>query len=339
MTTEHEMTAAARRRAAPERIIIDCDPGHDDAIAIMMALAAPDALDVLGVTTVAGNANVDLTAENAGVICALGGRPDMPVRRGCARPLVRRFEDATRFHGESGLDGLPDRSVRTRSLTALPPQHAVDFIVDTVMASSEPVTLACLAPLTNLAIALIKAPEIADNINEVVFMGGARRAGGNVSPCATFNVLCDPHAAHVVIDSGLPVTLVSLDATSRIVISEPLLQALDAVDSDAARASHLLLRAFNQRRMDVYGLGPERMTLNDPCVIAYLLDRTLFRGKLANVAISIDSELTLGMTVVDVDGRTGRTPNALWIDDVDADAVLDMVVNVFRRHAALAGEA
>ncbi|WP_206996966.1 nucleoside hydrolase [Trinickia mobilis] len=316
----------------PERIIIDCDPGHDDAIAILMALAMPEALDVLGVTTVAGNASAGFTSENASIICALGRRPNVPVRRGCSRPLVRRFVDATAFHGESGLDGLPERSALASSLPAESAQHAVDFLIQTLTTASEPVTLVCLAPLTNIAMALIKAPEVAGKIKEVVFMGGARRAGGNVSPCATFNVLCDPHAAHVVIDSGLSLTVISLDATSQVIISEQVLEEMGRLKSDVARMGHRLLTYFNRRRMDVYGYSADKTTLNDPCVIAYLLDRTVFRGKPANVAVSIDSELTLGMTVVDLDRRSGRNVNALWIDEVDAPAVLRSMIDAFGRY-------
>lgn len=328
------MSMTACQNRTPERIVIDCDPGHDDAVALLMALAAPETFDVLGITTVAGNSNVTFTTQNARIVCALGGRPQVPVRRGCSRPLVHRFADATAFHGESGLEGLPDRAALATALTGDSPQHAVDFLIQTLTASVEPLTLVCLAPLTNLAIALIKAPEIATRIKEVVFMGGARRSGGNVSPCATFNVLCDPHAAHVVIDSGLPVTIVSLDATSQVIVSTQVLEDIARLKSEAAQVSHRLLSHFNERRMSVYGFPLGRMTLNDPCVIAYLLDRTSFRGTRTNVAISMDSGLTLGMTVVDVDGRSGRPPNALWIDEVDATAVLQSMVDVLRRYDA-----
>ena len=320
-----------------ERIIIDCDPGHDDAVALFMALGAPDAFDVIGVTTVSGNAAVELTQDNARLICALAGRPDIPVYVGCSRPMVRGQFDATEFHGKSGLDGLHVRGALGRVLSARR-IHAIDFLIESLTGSDGPVTLVCLAPLTNIAMALVKEPAIAANIKEIVFMGGARRAGGNVSPCATFNVLCDPHAAHVVMESGCPLTVLSLDATSKVVVSDRLLEDVAALRSDVARATHQMLTFFNRRRIEVYGYTPDQATLNDPCVIAYLLDRTLFSGRDANIAISLDSGLTLGMTVVDLAGRSGRAPNALWIDDANGDGVHHVLLDILDRYEPLPHE-
>lgn len=315
----------------PERIIIDCDPGHDDAVAILMALGAPDAFDVIGVTTVSGNAAVALTEDNARRICALAGRPDVPVFGGCSRPMVRGPYDATEFHGKSGLDGLPTRVALDRPLSVRR-IHAIDFLIERLTGSEDPVTLVCLAPLTNIAMALVKAPAIKEKIKEIVFMGGARRTGGNVSPCATFNVLCDPHAAHVVVESGCPLTVVSLDATSKVVVSDRVLEDMALLRSDVARATHQMLTFFNRRRVEAYGYTPDQATLNDPCVIAYLLDRTLFSGKRTNIAISLDSGLTLGMTVVDLSGRSGRAPNAMWIDDANGDGVCQLLLDVLARY-------
>lgn len=312
-----------------ERILIDCDPGHDDAVALLMALAGGDLFDVVGVTAVAGNIDVAQAERNARAVCALAGRADVAVRAGCARPLVHPFRDASDFHGTSGLDGLaPLPPVGAH------PEHAVDFIVACLSATREPLTLVCLAPLTNVAMALIKAPHVAAKIKEIVFMGGARSAGGNVTPCATFNLVCDPHAAHVVFESGCPLSIVSLDATAQVVVGRETLARIARLDSSVAQAAFHMLDFFNRRRIEVYGYGEDQTSLNDPCVIAYLLDRSLFAGRRANVAVEYRSDLTMGMTVVDLFGRTGRPANALWLDRADAAGVLDMLVTTLGRYSA-----
>jgi purine nucleosidase len=312
-----------------ERILIDCDPGHDDAVALLMALAGRDLFDVVGVTTVAGNIDVAQAERNARAVCALAGRADVAVRAGCARPLVHPLRDASDFHGATGLDGLaPLPPVGAH------PEHAVDFIVACLDTAREPLTLVCLAPLTNVAMALIKAPHIAVKIKEIVFMGGARSAGGNVTPCATFNLVCDPHAAHVVFESGCPLSIVSLDATAQVVVGRETLARIARSGGAVAQAAVRMLDFFNRRRIEVYGYGEDQTSLNDPCVIAYLLDRSLFAGRRANVAIEHRSDLTMGMTVVDFLGRTGRPANALWLDGVDAAGVLDMLVATLGRYPA-----
>lgn len=314
---------------AGERILIDCDPGHDDAVALLMALAGRDLFDVVGVTTVAGNIDVAQAERNARAVCALAGRADVAVRAGCARPLVYPLRDASDFHGVTGLDGL----------VPLPPvgahrEHATDFIVSCLDAAREPLTLVCLAPLTNVAMALIKAPHIATKIKEIVFMGGARSAGGNVTPCATFNLVCDPHAAHVVFESGCPLSIVSLDATAQVIVGQQTLARIARSGGPVAQAAFHMLDFFNRRRIEVYGYGEDQTSLNDPCVIAYLLDRSLFAGRRANVAVEHRSDLTMGMTVVDLLGRTGRPANALWLDSADAAGVLDMLVTTLGRYPA-----
>ena len=321
----------------PIPILIDCDPGHDDAVAILMALAHPDRFEVLGLTTVAGNIDVLQATRNAEFICAIAGREDLPIRAGCARPLVNRFRDASAFHGPTGLDGIG----RALPVPAPHPQHAVDFIIDRLAASATPLTLVCLAPLTNIAVAMVKAPWITEKIGEIVFMGGARRAGGNVTPCATFNPFCDPHAAHVVFESGCRLSIVSLDATSMVVIGDDTLGHIAALANVPADAAHRMLRFFNRRRIEVYGYREDQTTLNDPCVIAHLIDRNLFSGMRANVIIEHCSEATMGMTVVDSLGVTGRPPNAFWIDGADAGGVRKALLDSLARWApsGLAGRA
>jgi purine nucleosidase len=307
-----------------QRILIDCDPGHDDAVAILMALAVPTMLDVVGLTTVAGNAGAEQCAQNAAALCQLAGRPDLPIRVGCVRPMILPFRDATLYHGATGLDGFP----LPRPPAPLSPEHAVDFIIDQIMTSAEPLTLVCLAPLTNIALALVKQPAIAARIGHIVLMGGAQRSGGNVTPAATFNMVCDPHAAHVVLTSQCPLTLVNLDVTSQVRVASSELAALADHPGAVTRAAHAMLHYFNHRRMTVYGCSEAELGLNDPCVIAYLLAPHLFAGRQVNVAIEHQSDLTMGGTVVDYRGVTGRAPNALWLDQVDAPGVQRLVYDV-----------
>ena len=309
---------------AAQRILIDCDPGHDDAVAILMALAVPAQLDVVGLTTVAGNAAAAQCAQNAAALCQLAGRPDLPIRVGCQRPMVRPFRDATLYHGATGLDGFTLPATQA----TLSSEHAVDFIIDQIMASAEPLTLVCLAPLTNIALALVKQPSIASRIGHIVLMGGAQRSGGNVTPSATFNMVCDPHAAHVVLTSQCRLTMVNLDVTSQVRVTASDLAALAEHPGPVTQAAHGILHYFNQRRMAVYGCTEAELGLNDPCVIAYLLAPHLFAGRRVNVAIEHQSDLTMGSTVVDYRGVTGRPANALWLDQVDAPGVQRLVYDV-----------
>ena len=305
-------------------IIIDCDPGHDDAVALLMALAATDIVEVVGVTTVAGNTDARQAQRNARVVCDLAGRTDLPVVAGCARPLVLPFRDASDFHGATGMDGFPD----PLPPPGLPAAHAVDFLIEALRSAAEPLTLVCLAPLTNIAMALVKAPDIVASIREIVFMGGARRTGGNVTPCATFNLVCDPHAGHVVFESGCPLSVVSLDATAQVVPRAEGLARLRSAGTPSAEAAFRMLSFFDKRRMEIYGYAEAQTSLNDPCVIAYLLDRSLFGGLQAHIAIEHRSDLTMGMSVVDLTGRTSRPPNARWVDEADGARVLDLLVEV-----------
>lgn len=314
------------------RIIIDCDPGHDDAVALLLALASPEQIDVVGVTVVAGNIDVMQAERNARAICAAAGRPDIPVRAGCARPLVNPFRDASDFHGKTGMDGW------TGPLPAEPahPEHAVDFIIAALRAAPAPLTLVCLGPLTNIAVALIKDTSLTGKIEEIIVAGGARRSGGNVTPCATFNLVCDPHAAHVVFESGCRITALSFDASSQIIVGPGELARLKALEAPAAAMSHDIVSFFNRRRIEVYGYGEDQTALTDPCLIAYLLEPALFSGRKLNIMIEHRSDLTSGMTVVDMLGVTGRPRNALWIDGIDKDGVIALFERVLARSPAVA---
>ncbi len=293
----------------PRQIIIDTDPGKDDAVAILLALARPDELDVLALTAVAGNVPLAWTESNARRILELGGRPDIPVYAGCAGPLVRSPLHAEHVHGASGLHGLilPDPASPCR------PEHAVDALIDAIrVAAPNTVTLCLLGPATNLAMALVKAPEIAGRIQEVVWMAGARSEGGNVTPAAEFNVYADPEAARIVLASGVPLTLAPLDLTHQVQLTPARRELLLRLGTEAAGAVAALYADTPQH-------GREGAPLHDPCVIAHLLTPA-FDGRLVNVAVETASPLTAGMTVVDWHGVTGRPPNARFLNQADPNA-------------------
>ncbi|MFZ2102557.1 MAG: nucleoside hydrolase [Oricola sp.] len=302
-------------------IIIDTDPGQDDALAILLALASPE-LDVLGITAVAGNVPLALTEKNARKICELAGRPETKVFAGAAQPLQRKLVTAEYVHGKTGLDG-PDLPEPTM---ALQPQHGADFIVETLrQRASGAVTLCTLGPLTNIALALAKAPEIAPKIREIVMMGGGFFEGGNVTPAAEFNIYVDPHAAAAVFKAGVPLVLIPLDCTHKALTTHARVDAMRAHGTKVTVAAAALIDFFERFDEDKYGTdgGP----LHDPCVIAWLLKPDLFSGRDCNVEIETGSELTMGMTVVDWWGVTRRAKNAHVLRDVDADGFFALLTS------------
>jgi purine nucleosidase len=306
-------------------VIIDTDPGQDDAVAILVALASPE-LEVLGLTAVAGNVALPLTAANARKVCELAGRPDIPVFAGCARPLVRPLRTAERVHGASGLDGpdLPE------PVTALQPRSAVDWLIDRLSAAPEGgVTLCPIGPLTNLAAALALRPDIVGGIREIVLMGGAAFTGGNSSPVAEFNILVDPHAAAAVFACGAPITMVPLDCTHRALMTRQWIERVRGLGPPVGTAVAAMLDVYERFDMERYGSagGP----LHDPCVVAYLLRPDLFGGSPCNVAIECASELTMGQTVVDRWGLSGRPANATVIERIDADGFFELVLERLAR--------
>ncbi len=306
------------------KIIIDTDPGKDDAVAILLALAAPVELDVLALVAVAGNVPLARTEGNARRILELGGRPGIPVHAGCARPMVRPPILAEHVHGVTGLHGLdlPEPTVPLRA------EHGVDHLVDTLRAAAPgEVTLCLLGPATNLAVALVKAPDIAARIAEVVWMAGARTEGGNVTPAAEYNVHADPDAAQVVLGSGIPLTLVPLDLTHQVRLTPARMARLRQVDTAAARAVAALFTLPDAGPAHDRGGSP----LHDPCVIAHLLHPGLFSGRRINVAVETGSLLTLGMTVADWHGVTGQPPNATWLAQADADGFFDLLFDRLSR--------
>jgi len=304
---------------ARQKIIIDTDPGQDDAVAILLALASPE-LEVLGITAVAGNVPLEWTQKNARKVCELAGRPDIRVFAGAAQPLQRALVTAEYIHGNTGLDGpvLPEPKM------ALQTPHAVDFLVEEIKRQPPgSVTLCTLGALTNVALALQRAPEIAPRIQQIVLMGGGYSEGGNITPAAEFNMYVDPHAAAVVFASGIPLVVLPLDVTHQVLTTRKRLDAIAAIGTPVAHATVELLEFFE--RYDEAKYGSDGGPLHDPCVIAYLLQPALFKGRHCNVRIETESELTMGMTVVDWWGVTGRPANALFLRAVDADGFFSLL--------------
>jgi len=298
----------------PRKIVIDTDPGQDDAVAILLALASPADLDVLGVTVVAGNVPLPLTQKNARIVCELAGKHDMKVFAGCDAPLSRTLVTAEHVHGKTGLDGpvMPDPTMPMQD------QHAVDYIIDTLRREpSGTVTLCPLGPLTNIASAFERAPDIAARVQEIVLMGGAYFQVGNITPAAEFNIYVDPEAAKIVFGAGVPIVVMPLDVTHKALTNRARVEAFRNLGNEAGCMVAEWTDFFE--RFDKEKYGSEGAPLHDPCVIAYLLKPELFSGRHVNVVVETGSELTLGMTVADWWGVTDRAPNAMFMGDLDTD--------------------
>ncbi|UWQ97118.1 nucleoside hydrolase [Rhodobacteraceae bacterium M385] len=302
------------------KIIIDTDPGQDDAVAILLALASPE-VEVLGLTAVAGNVPLELTAKNTRIVCELAGRPDVPVFAGCDRPMKQPLVTAEHVHGKTGLDGpvMPDPTMALRD------RHGVDFIIDTLRAEpSGSVTLCPLGPLTNIATAFERAPDIVEKVQEIVLMGGAYFEVGNITPAAEFNIYVDPEAAQVVFASGRPITVMPLDVTHKALTTAPRVRAFRDMKTKPGTMVAEWTDFFE--RFDKEKYGSAGAPLHDPCVIAYLIRPELFSGRLVNVEIEVQSPLTRGMTVADWWGVTDRKKNAMFMGDIDADGFFDLLI-------------
>lgn len=311
--------------AEARKIIIDTDPGQDDAVAILLALASPE-LDVLGLTAVAGNVPLALTEKNARKICELAGRPETRVFAGAVRPLTRPLVTAEHVHGRTGLDGpeLPEPTMKLET------QHAVDFIVEMLMAEPEgTVTLCPLGPLTNIALAMIREPAIVPRIKEIVLMGGGYFEQGNVTPSAEFNIYVDPQAADVVYRSGAPIVMMPLDVTHKALTTKARIERFRTMGTRVGTATAQLLDFFE--RFDEEKYGTDGGPLHDPCVIAYLLKPELFSGRQCNVQIETVSELTMGATVVDWWNITDGPRNALVMRDIDAEGFFALLTERIAR--------
>jgi purine nucleosidase len=300
-------------------VILDCDPGQDDAVMLLLAMASPE-IDILGITTVAGNVPLELTHRNARIMCDLAGRNDIPVYAGCEKPMQYDLVTAEHVHGRTGIDGVeihqPD--------TPLQEGHAIDFIIETLLAAdADSITLVPVGPLTNIAKAMEKAPEILPKIKQIVLMGGAMRESGNISASAEFNIYVDPHAAEIVLHCGRPLVIVPLDLTHQVLVTRTRIARLKTLNSSVAKATVGMLDFFNIYDSEKYGF--EGAPLHDPCTVAWLIKPDLFKGKECNVEVETESPLTRGHTAVDFWSVTGRKPNALFLFEADADGFFDLL--------------
>jgi purine nucleosidase len=308
----------------PRPIILDCDPGHDDAVALLLAHGSPD-VELLAVTTVAGNQDLEKVTRNALAVARVAGLAGVPVAAGADRPIVRVRDHAPSIHGESGLDGpvLPEPA------QALDPRHAVDLIVETVM-SREPgtVTLVPTGPLTNIALAVLREPRIVDRVRQVVLMGGAYRTG-NWSPVAEFNIREDPEAARVVLRAGWDVVVVGLDLTHQALATPEVVRRIAGVGTAPARFVEELLAFFTASYRDAMGF--DAPPVHDPCAVAYVIDPAVMTVRRAPVDVELAGELTTGMTVVDLRAPAADDcPTAIALE-LDRERFWDLVVDALER--------
>lgn len=310
------------------KIIIDCDPGQDDAINLFLAFAARETFDILGITVVAGNSSLAKCQRNARLLCELTGQTDLRVFAGADAPLHVPLATAEEVHGSEGLDGIkiyePDMPLQK--------QHAVDFIIETLRgAEDNEITLVPTGPLTNIALAISRAPDILPKIKEVVLMGGALREGGNITPSAEFNIYVDPHAAAQVFDCGRPIVAFGLDVTHQVLTSQDVLARVAAIGNPVADAAHNIMRDY--ARFDSAKYGTDGGPLHDPCTMAYLLKPELFTLKPCNVRVEAGSEITRGHTAVDFWYATELPRNTLWAHHVDRDGFFDLLIAQLSRYS------
>ena len=307
------------------RVIIDCDPGQDDAVALFLAFASPDEIDLLGITTVGGNVPLELTHRNARMMCDIAASK-APVYAGCDRPMARPLRTAEYIHGETGIDGIEI----TDPVTPLQEQHGVDFIIETLLAADDDsITLVPTGPLTNIGTAIEQEPGILPKIRRIVLMGGAMREGGNRTPSAEFNILVDPEAADIVFRCERPITQMGLDVTHQVLSTKERVDRIRALGNPVAEATAGMIGFFERYDMSKY--SAPGAPLHDPCTVAWLLQPGLFQGKDCNVAIETQSELTLGHTAVDFWHVTDRPKNVHWVFDVDSDGFYELLTERLAR--------
>ncbi len=307
-----------------KKIILDCDPGHDDMMAIILACASEE-LDLLGITTVAGNQTGDKTFTNAMKVLSLIGENQIPVIRGFDKPMLRDLTIAPHIHGNSGMDGaeLPVSTITPSE------GHAVDFIVETIEKTAEKIFIIATGPLTNIAVTLIKAPEIKKRIERIIIMGGAL-FDSNITPAAEFNIYVDPEAAKCVIDSDLPITLVTLDVSNKALFTWKDIEELKSWNGRVSLIIGSLLQFFGQTCKDVFGL--EGAPLHDPITVSYAIDPEILETRHLNVDIETISELTRGRTVVDVYGVTGKRPNADVSFKLDNEKFKTLIFDAIKKY-------
>ncbi|MBI9104483.1 MAG: nucleoside hydrolase [Spirochaetales bacterium] len=304
-------------------IIIDCDPGQDDAIALMLAFAALDKINILGITTVAGNVQLKMTQRNARLICEKLGVYDISVFSGCEKPLFRNLVTAEEYHGENGLNGIDIFEPKI----PLQDKNAIQFIIEELKkAESESISIIGIGPLTNIAMVLLQEPHLKKKIKEIIIMGGSYFEGGNVTAAAEFNFYVDPHAVQIVIDSDIPVTIFGLDATHQARVSKKIRHEIDdlpeTVATDILKVS---IDYFASAYKEIY--GQSEPPIHDVLTIAYLIEPGLFEGRKCNVSIETTSELTMGASVVDYWNLTNKKKNVNWIDKVNSEGFFELLLN------------
>lgn len=300
------------------KIILDCDPGHDDAIAIMVAAAARESIELAAITTVAGNAEIGKTTVNALKVCEIAGIRGVPVAQGAGQPLVRRRETAPSIHGDSGMDGplLPEPKQRPDE------RHAVDLIIGLLLESEGDITLVPTGPLTNIAMAMRREPAIVPKIKEIVLMGGG--TFGNWTPAAEFNIYADAEAAKVVFESGVPLTMMGLDVTHQALVTPEIADRFEALGTPAARFVTELIAFFRDAYRDVFGFTDP--PVHDVCCIAYCIDPTIFKCRKLHVDIETRGEFSYGMTVIDQTGVTGKEANVNVAFELDFGKFWDLIL-------------
>ena len=305
----------------PKKIILDCDPGHDDAVAIMLAVAS-DEIDLLGITCVGGNATLENTKLNTLKICSLLNRKDILIYSGASKPLVYDLVTAEHVHGKSGLDN-DGEEIKVDEDHFIQELNAVDYIIKTCKTSEEKIYLCPTGPLTNIALSLKKDPSIKENIKEIVFMGGAALSLGNITPAAEFNIYVDPHAANIVLKSGIPITMMGLDVTHKVNVNKRIIQSIKSNHNKASMFFADLMEFYSKFNTELY--ETDESPLHDPCVIAYLIDNKLFYGKKVHVEVEENSELTRGDTVTDWWGVKKLEPNCNVIVEANSEKFFEIL--------------
>jgi purine nucleosidase len=311
-------------------VIFDCDPGVDDGVALLLAFAARDTLDLLGITTVAGNVSAELTARNACILREIASREDVPVYAGCQRPLKRNPIEAGHFHGESGLGELPLFEPRQPAET----EHAVDWLIRTLLAApAQSVSLVVTGPLTNIATALLREPAIVRGIREIAIMGGARSEGGNITASAEYNIYADPHAAQVVFASDVEILAFGLDVTHQVRATPERIDEIARVGNPSAVATAQLLHFATY--LPANSPAAQGSPLHDPCPIAWLIEPTLFEFRRCHIEVETESALTAGHTAVEFRADVAPRQNVRWGVRADAAGIFDLL----RRKLAQSGKA
>ncbi len=307
-------------------LIIDCDPGQDDALMLFMALNAPE-FDLRGIVAVAGNVPLAATELNIRILADICNRADVPLYSGCDKPMQRTLITAEYVHGKTGIDPLEIYQPQVQ----LQAQHGVDFIIETLTnAVDNEITIVATGPMTNIATALCKAPQLSARIKQIVMMGGAMFEGGNVTPSAEFNVYLDPEALDIVLKAGRPIFAFGLDVTHKVMSSPKRVAAIRALGNPVAQAAADMLEFFDRYDSEKY--ASEGAPLHDPCTVAFLLQPEMFKMKACACQVELDSELTRGHTAVDFWQVTEQPPNIHWAYAVDPEAFFDLLTERLSRY-------